>query len=102
MYVSSTLHQRLSFGRAFLREIMKMFLALPLSIFITCELLLLFFFQSVFQLSGIVTALSLLFVLITAIAGALVLFYVRLFNNNQQTARDYLTQSMMMIVSEKS
>lgn len=97
MYVCSTNDERLSLGRAFYREIMKFLLALPLSIFFACLFLLFFFIAKLYLPPEIALTICMILFFFSTFVGAFIMYYVRLFNNHQQTMRDYFTRTKMML-----
>lgn len=100
MRICTLTFERISFGRAFLRECLKFLLAIPLVIAILILSLIFFLILKQFlqlELSLLITA-CLLYIMI--FVSSLCLYYVRFFNKRQQTARDYVSKSMMMVVEK--
>ena len=98
IYVCTVAYQRLSFGRAVFREITRSVLIGGVMISVGCLFgFLLVRFGTFEQASSSARFVLIGLLYLLSIMSAIVVYYVRFFNNRRQTLRDYLTGSMMMV-----
>jgi uncharacterized RDD family membrane protein YckC len=97
MRVCSLTFERLTFQRAFFREVMKYLLAVPLMIFLILEGLSIYFPLQYFVSETNAVVILVFVMYVSASIGSLCLLYVRLFRGGTQTARDYYSKTMMVL-----
>ena len=97
MKICTLSYERISFGRALYRQVVKFILLFPLFLAMIVEAVILIIFLFHFFTEPLAILITMGILLFSGFLGSLFLYYVRLFNKGQQTPRDHYSKTLMIL-----